>query len=80
MKRTRIIAASLAMAASIGIATPTFGVTRDPCAVLQKQLDTLELRLARQGIESRRGSRTYAKILELQQTAKALKCKVKIGK
>lgn len=75
MKRAGVIAAGLALAASTAIATPTFGAThRDPCTVLQNQLDQLELRLARQGLDSRRGGKTLGKILVLKQTARQLHC------
>jgi hypothetical protein len=78
MKRAGIVAAGVALAASTVIATPTFGATKDPCTVLQNQLNTLELRLAHQGINSRRGSRIEGKIHDLEQTAKFLGCKIKV--
>ena len=75
MKRAGVFAAGVALAASALIATPTFGATRqNPCDVLQKQLNTLELRLAHQGLDSRRGGRTLGKILVLKQTARQLHC------
>ena len=77
MKRAGIVAAGLALAASIGIASPTFGA-QDPCAVLQNKLATLELRLAHQGIDTQQGSNTESKIIALEQTAKFLHCKLKI--
>jgi hypothetical protein len=75
MKRAGVFAAGVALAASAVIATPTFGATRqDPCDVLQKQLNTLEVRLAHQGLDTRRGGKTLGKILVLKQTAKQLHC------
>lgn len=75
MKRAGIFAAGVALAASTVIATPTFGSTRqDPCDVLQKQLNTLEVRLAHQGLDTRSGGKTLGKILVLKETARQLHC------
>ncbi|MBV9410192.1 MAG: hypothetical protein JO148_01240 [Acidimicrobiia bacterium] len=77
MKRAGVFAAGVALAASTMIATPSFGVThKDPCATLQNQLNTLEVRLARQGLDTRQGGKTFGKILVLKQTAKQLHCHV----
>ena len=75
MKRAGIFAAGVALAASTVIAAPTFGaVHRDPCKTLQNQKNQLELRLARQGIDTRPGSRTLGKIITLNETARFLHC------
>ncbi|GEM_PF-5162399 len=75
MKRAGVFAAGVALAASTVIATPSFGVThKDPCATLQNQLTTLEVRLAHQGLDTRRGGKTLSKILVLKQTAKQIHC------
>jgi hypothetical protein len=75
MKRAAVFAAGVALAASTVIATPSFGAKhQDPCAVLQNQLNTLEVRLAHQGLDSRRGGKTLGKILVLRQTARQLHC------
>jgi hypothetical protein len=75
MKRAGVFAAGVALAASMVIATPSFGVThKDPCTTLQNQLNTLEVRLARQGLDTKRGGKTLGKILILKQTAKQLHC------
>jgi len=78
MKRAALFAAGVALAASTVIATPTFGATNNnPCDVLQHQFDKLELRLAHQGIDTRRGSNTEGKIIALKETAKFLHCHLK---
>ena len=75
MKRAGVFAAGVALVGSMFIATPSFGVThKDPCTTLQNQLNTLEVRLARQGLDTRRGGKTLGKILVLKQTAKQLHC------
>jgi len=77
MKRAGVVAAGLALAASTAIATPSFAAKhQDPCVVLQNQVDQLKLRLAHQGVDTRRGSHTLAKIESVEQTAKALHCKL----
>jgi len=75
MKRAGVFAAGIALAASTVIAAPAFGVRhQDPCTVLQNQKNQLELRLARQGIDTRRGGKTLGRLLVLQQTAHQLHC------
>jgi hypothetical protein len=75
MKRVGLFAAGVALAASTVFATPTFGVThKDPCTVLQDQLNKLEVRFARQGLDTRAGGKTFGKILVLKQTARQLGC------
>jgi hypothetical protein len=75
MKRAAVFAAGVALAASTAIATPSFAVRhQDPCTVLQNQLNTLEVRLAHQGLDTKRGGRTLGRILVLKQTAKQLHC------
>jgi hypothetical protein len=75
MKRAGVVAAGIALAASTAIATPSFGAKHaDPCAILRSQLNTLEVRLARQGIDTRAGSRTLAKIFTLRETARFIHC------
>jgi hypothetical protein len=75
MKKAGLFAAGLALAASMVVATPSFGAKpKDPCTELQKQLNTLELRLARQGIATKAGGKTLGKILTLKQTARFLHC------
>ncbi len=77
MKRAGIIAAGLALAASTAIATPSFGLKRqDPCDALQRQLNTLEVRLAHQGIDTRAGGRTLGRILTLRETARFVGCRL----
>jgi len=75
MKRAGVFAAGVALAASTVIAAPSFGAThRTPCETLQRQKNQLELRLARQGLDSRRGGRTLGQLFVLQQTAHELHC------
>jgi hypothetical protein len=75
MKRAGVFAAGVALAASTVIAAPAFGVRhRDPCTTLQNQKNQLELRLARQGIDTRRGGRTLGQLLTLNETAHLLHC------
>jgi hypothetical protein len=75
MKRAGVVAAGFALTASAVFATPSFGAKHgDPCATLRSQLNTLEVRLARQGIDSRAGGRTLGKIIALRQTARILHC------
>lgn len=75
MKRVGLFAAGVALAASTVFATPTFGVThKDPCTVLQDQLNKLEVRFAHQGLNTRAGGKTLGKILTLKQTARQLGC------
>jgi hypothetical protein len=77
MKRAGVFAAGVALAASAVIATPSFGAKHgDPCATLQRQLNTLEVRLARQGIGTRAGGRTLAQIITLRQTARFIHCSI----
>jgi hypothetical protein len=75
MKRAAVFAAGVALAASTVIATPSFGLKhQDPCTVLQNQLNTLEVRLAHQGLDTRRGGKTLGRILVLKETARQLHC------
>jgi hypothetical protein len=75
MKRAALFAAGAALAASTVIATPSFAVkSTDPCTTLQNQLNQLEVKLAHQGIDTRRGSNTLGKIIALKETARFIHC------
>ena len=74
MKKAGIIAASLALAGSTLIASPSFGAKRSACEELQQQLDKAELRLARRGLDTKRGSKAFGDIITIKQTAKQLNC------
>ena len=73
MKRAGALAAGVALAASIFVSTPSFGALT-ACERLQQQLDQAELRLARRGLDSRRGSKAFADILTIKQTARIIHC------
>ena len=74
MKKAGIIAAGLALAGTTFVATPSFGVKRTPCEELQRQLDKAETRLARAGIDSKRGGKALGQILTIRQSARFLHC------
>ena len=73
MKKAAVIAAGLALAASVSIGTPSFGAT-SACDQLQHKLDRAELRLARRGLDTKAGSRAFGDILTIKETARVLHC------
>ena len=73
MKKAAVIAAGLALAGSAVVATPSFGAPT-ACEQLQRQLDQAEVRLARRGLDSRRGAKALGDILTIRQTARILHC------
>ena len=74
MKKAGIIAAGLALTGATVVASPSFGAKRDSCDQLQRQLDKAETRLARAGLDSRRGGKALGDILTIKQTARFLHC------
>ncbi len=74
MKKAGIMAAGLALAGSMVVATPTFGVRNNACDQLQNQLDKAELRLAKRGLDTKRGAKAFADIVTIRQTARLLHC------
>lgn len=73
MKKAGIIAASLAVAGATVIATPSFGA-QTACDRLQRQLDQAELRLAKRGLDSKKGGKALGDILTIRETARFLHC------
>jgi len=74
MKKAGIIAAGLALTGATVIATPSFGAKQTSCQQLQHQLDKAETRLARRGIDTKRGGKALGDILTIRQTARFLHC------
>ena len=74
MKKAGIIAAGLALAGTTVVATPSFGAKRTSCEELQHQLDQAEKRVAKRGIDTKRGSKALGDVFTIKQTARFLGC------
>ena len=77
MKKAGIMAAGLALAGSMVVATPTFGATpKDGCTELQQKLNQLEVRFAHRKPGSKGSGRILTQIFTLRTEARLVHCKL----